>query len=289
MSCYYCPLSEKKKGKDVVYANERRSSPMRTSLKRPEHRRGGHGHHRRRPAVRPGPDAALHRLLKTEFGPGHHIHLYTSTVDGISSGPWSRRDWTSSGSTPVETGKAGGAGDRGGGQGPGHPCRIRGAGDTGGGEGLARLIDFADRTGLDFVNLNELEFSETNAEALQDEGLRRSRMTSPAPSRAVRSMAKRLIRKDLGSGPLLLLQLQGPGAAAEPDQEEGAPGREAHDLVTEEGMLLKGIDRERRTRSAAAGAAAGEYDVPLTMMKRRCGEEPAGGGALGPRGAVSGT
>jgi len=49
--CFYCPLSDERKGKDDVYANERRvlsDADVIGEARRME--RPGHGHHRRRAA-----------------------------------------------------------------------------------------------------------------------------------------------------------------------------------------------------------------------------------------------
>jgi pyruvate formate-lyase activating enzyme-like uncharacterized protein len=79
--CFYCPLSEGRKGKDDVYANERlvkadgdvvaearRMNALGTGIT------GGE------PLLKL--DRTLHyiRLLKGEFGKRHHVHLYTGIV-----------------------------------------------------------------------------------------------------------------------------------------------------------------------------------------------------------------
>lgn len=76
--CFYCPVSEEKRGKDIVYANER---PVLTDSDVIEEvkRMGalGTGITGGEPLVRL--DRTLHyiKLLKSEFGNKHHIHLYT--------------------------------------------------------------------------------------------------------------------------------------------------------------------------------------------------------------------
>ena len=82
MSCYYCPLSEKKKGKDLVFANERQvlSDTDVVDEARSIAAEGS--------GITGGDpldvmERTLHyiELLKRELGSEHHIHLYTSTID----------------------------------------------------------------------------------------------------------------------------------------------------------------------------------------------------------------
>jgi len=76
--CWYCPLSQERKNKDVIYANEhrisspeemiqvvRRMSALGTGIT------GGDPFFNTERLVR------YARALKNEFGPEHHIHLYT--------------------------------------------------------------------------------------------------------------------------------------------------------------------------------------------------------------------
>jgi len=78
-SCFYCPLSEHRKGKDAVYANERLVK-CDTDLIVEAHSMDALG-----TGITGGePLLVLPRvihyvkLLKSEFGPQHHIHLYSS-------------------------------------------------------------------------------------------------------------------------------------------------------------------------------------------------------------------
>jgi hypothetical protein len=172
--CFYCPLSLEKKGKDVLYANERRCSSDEEVLD--EARMiGAEG-----TGITGGDpvqclDRTLHfiRLLKKELGPRHHIHLYTSSLDVDSfrrleeSGldelrlhpnveMWDRleesglRDFVHSTSMKV------------GFEVPSLPGED---------ERTGRLVAFAEDAGMDFVNLNELEFSEGNWDRLEERGL----------------------------------------------------------------------------------------------------------------------
>lgn len=78
-SCYYCPVSDKRFGKDVIFANEKRISNLNEFIYE-AYKMNALG------AGITGGDPILHldrvtnliRLLKTEFGQDFHIHLYTS-------------------------------------------------------------------------------------------------------------------------------------------------------------------------------------------------------------------
>jgi hypothetical protein len=82
MSCYYCPLSEGKKNRDVTYANELLVKSDADILAEAE-AIGARG-----TGITGGDplqvmDRTTHyiTLLKERFGVSHHIHLYTATVD----------------------------------------------------------------------------------------------------------------------------------------------------------------------------------------------------------------
>ena len=78
-SCWYCPLSRERKGKDQVYANEHRiSSPDEAIAEATNMRAKGTGITGGEPLGVPDRVLSYARRLKEEFGPGHHIHLYTS-------------------------------------------------------------------------------------------------------------------------------------------------------------------------------------------------------------------
>ena len=78
-SCFYCPLSEHRRGKDAIYANERL---VRYDTDVLEEARSmdalGTGITGGEPMMKFERVQHYIKLLKTEFGPGHHIHLYSS-------------------------------------------------------------------------------------------------------------------------------------------------------------------------------------------------------------------
>lgn len=166
--CFYCPLSSEKRGKDVFFANERRVSDSEEVLDEARLMDAlGTGITGGDPLVALERTIDSIRSLKRGFGRDHHIHLYTSTtkpesirkvakagLDEIRFHPPLPK-WTKLESSEYEAalrlskrlGMATGM------ELPAIPDRK--------GE-LVAAIAFADRIELDFVNLNELEFSETN-------------------------------------------------------------------------------------------------------------------------------
>jgi hypothetical protein len=168
-SCYYCPLSEAKKGKDVVYANELLVSADDDIIREAEAIGArGTGITGGDPLLVMDRTVRYIRLLKEHFGPGHHIHLYTATVDrekflrlqeaGLGElrlhPPIERwRELEGLGIAEAVEGLDMMVGF----EVPAVPGEL---------EGLLSLCRHAAEIGLDFVNLNELEVSETNCQAL---------------------------------------------------------------------------------------------------------------------------
>lgn len=169
--CWYCPLSAERKGTDLVFANDREVRGDDDLLEEA----------RAMSALGTGvtggdPLAALDRvvrycrLLKDEFGPGHHVHLYTGRaptedelralaglVDEVRLHP-PHEDWIRVMETP-------------------YPAAIRAARALGfavgvevpslpGVEGLAPLLPL-----VDFLNINELEWGESSADGMRARGL----------------------------------------------------------------------------------------------------------------------
>jgi len=185
--CFYCPLSMDRK-KDVVYANEHRvrsDGDVINEARRMEAL--GTGITGGEPLLKF--ELVLHyiRLLKSEFGPEHHIHLYTSTapdrdmlaaladagLDEIRFHP-SVDIWNSLKDTPfadsirtaIQLNMSAGI----------EIPAMEGA------EGAAAFINEAGG----FLNLNELEFSDTNADALRTRGFElRDDMSSAAANSRV--------------------------------------------------------------------------------------------------------
>lgn len=178
--CFYCPVSERRNQKDVTYANERLVTCDADILEEARSI-GASG-----TGITGGDplgviDRTEHyvRLLKQEFGPDHHLHLYTHEPNaeklrrladaGLDEfrlhiphylwGPLS----AGGGAYRSVLEQAPQWGIRRGVEIPVLPEKE--------GE-LRRLLVALEGIGVDFVNLNELEFSETNEEKLHERGYR---------------------------------------------------------------------------------------------------------------------
>jgi uncharacterized protein len=200
--CFYCPVSERRNQKDDTYANERL---VRTDEDVLDEARsiGAAG-----TGITGGDplgviDRTEHyvRLLKSTFGAEHHIHLYTHEPNAEKLQRLARAGldefrlhiphylWgplaADGGAYRQVLEEAPSWGLRRGVEIPVLPDKE---------PELRRLLLALDRIGLDFVNLNELEFSETNDAKLRDHGYDTSRNAawSVAGSREV---AQRVVRE----------------------------------------------------------------------------------------------
>ncbi len=166
--CFYCPISTEKKMLDVMFADEMPLHNMRDAITEANMISAtGTGITGGDPLKFYDRTSEYIRMLKSEFGQSHHIHLYTisgskEAIDAVASAgldeirfhppeeiwrymdrsifkqriKWARDNGLSVG---IEV--------------PSLPDR---------GKDMNALIDFSERMELDFINLNELEFSETN-------------------------------------------------------------------------------------------------------------------------------
>lgn len=180
VSCFYCPLSDKKRNRDVIYADEWKldnEKDVDKILKEAELIDAeGAGITGGDPLVVWERTRDYISLLKANFGERFHIHLYTSGIRGFERIP----DLVSAGLDEIRF----------------HPMPtywkdmkgspIRDAVELSLLEGvdvaieipvipnmrkdIESLIRWSDEEGIGWVNLNELEFSETNAEHLIKRG-----------------------------------------------------------------------------------------------------------------------
>ncbi|MFO7618380.1 MAG: radical SAM protein [Thermoplasmata archaeon] len=166
-SCYYCPLSLEKKGRDVTYADELLvKSDEDVIFEARAIGARGTGITGGDPLL--AMDRTLHyiKLLKSEFGHRHNIHLYTATPDVPNVGKLADAGLDEIRFHPHPDTWARPA--------PGFGKAVRAALDAGMRAGieipampglvdemvsLARAMHSA---GAEFINLNELEFSESN-------------------------------------------------------------------------------------------------------------------------------
>ncbi|MDD4496605.1 MAG: radical SAM protein [Methanosarcinaceae archaeon] len=171
-NCFYCPLSGERGGKDLIFANERSVKTDSDVIEEAKLMDAlGTGITGGEPLLKV--ERVLHyvRLLKVTFGQEHHIHLYTSMapdretlsalaeagLDEIRFHP-PQNLWGGLENSP-------------------YAVSIRTAINQGIATGIEvpvlqgaeKLALFAAETGI-FLNLNELEFSETNAKGLNEQG-----------------------------------------------------------------------------------------------------------------------
>lgn len=171
--CFYCPVSLEKKGLDVIYANEARVHTDEEIVAEAESIDAtGTGITGGDPLCVMERTVHMIRMLKERFGPEHHIHLYTATIDPdkvralVDAGldeirfhpPESM--WTRMSETKLAEIAAFDNVDVG----------IEVPALVGTENELIELVEYANSVGVDFVNLNELEFSESNWDMMERYG-----------------------------------------------------------------------------------------------------------------------
>ena len=174
-SCYYCPISQNKAGHDVVFANEMPVSDEIDILFEAKAIRGeGAGISGGDPLCQLERTLEYIQLLKREHGPDFHIHLYTSKtdigeytllqlkdagLDEIRFHPQTT-DWSGI-QRAIQVGFGVGI------EVPGLPGKH---------DDLMELARRAEEMGVTFLNINELEASETNFDKLVSLGMRLTSM-----------------------------------------------------------------------------------------------------------------
>lgn len=185
--CFYCPLSEERKDRDVVFANEARADGLEDILREARRMRAlGAGITGGDPLLKLKRVVEVVEALKGEFGKDFHVHLYNAGlyppghfhkiseagVDEVRFHPpvemW-KHFAEEKGDTPeyvkrymemIETAKD--CGMDVGMEIPSIPGEER---------GMLAIVHYAHRAGLGFVNINELEISHTNADEMLRRGL----------------------------------------------------------------------------------------------------------------------
>jgi pyruvate formate-lyase activating enzyme-like uncharacterized protein len=266
--CFYCPVSEKRKGKDVVYADEALAPADDAVIQEAEAINAeGTGITGGDPSE--NMERTLHfiRLLKEHFGKGHHIHMYTSVIslenakrleeaglDEIRYHPpeaiWHSLDKTElkdiTSQTKMDVGIEVPAL-------PGREADIIG------------MLRTAFDCGADFANLNELEFSETNWGMMESHGyavkdditaaVKGSEETARAVMEALPDKRIHYCSSAYKDGVQLRNRLK---RRAENTARE-------YDVVTEDGTFIKGIiyadDLDK-----AASLLKEKYDVPDELI-----------------------
>ncbi|MCL1810918.1 MAG: radical SAM protein [Methanomassiliicoccaceae archaeon] len=242
--CFYCPISPEKKGKDVMYANERKISDPGEMLEEAVSMDAtGTGITGGDPLIEMERTLSAIKMLKDRFGPDHHIHLYTSIVDlnkakelcnaGLDEirfhPPMSK--WETMGFGEISKIMSETSLDVG----------IEVPAIPGNEERLEKLVVSASEAGVDFININEFEFSESNWNMMEEMGYRVKDDLSSAVAGS-EEMAADLMKRypDL---PIHFCS----SAFKDGVQLRKRLIRRAnviagrHDIVTDDGTLIKGI------------------------------------------------
>ena len=82
-SCFYCPLSEERKGRDIVFADEQHVEDIEDIIEEAKAIGAlGTGITGGEPLLKLDKVLEYIRALKRTFGPEHHVHLYTGLMPG---------------------------------------------------------------------------------------------------------------------------------------------------------------------------------------------------------------
>lgn len=247
-NCFYCPLSEHKKNLDVVYADE---MPVNSDEDVLEEARligaKGTGITGGDPLKKMERTIHYIRLLKGEFGEGHHIHLYTATfnpeyverlvdagLDEIRFHP-PPETWRNFGDTPLKNKLQ---------------AILRLPIDVGFEipvlpdmeEDIKSLIKYIDGMGVKFINLNELEFAETNYRALLGRGYRMREGLSSAAEGSAESAMRILQEMDTDMSMHFCTAAFKDGVQLRNRLRNRAENiARPYEIITEDGTILKGI------------------------------------------------
>jgi pyruvate formate-lyase activating enzyme-like uncharacterized protein len=248
-SCFYCPISAKKKGKDVIYANEKfveNDEDVIYEAKTIDALGTG--------ITGGDPLEVLDRtiyyitLLKNEFGEDHHIHLYTAYTPDFEiiqalenagldelrfhipynfwkSFPGSEYERTvkDAMNTRMSVG-----------------VEIPALPDLK--EELLNLTKYLDEMGVHFLNLNELEYSETNWDGLMERHYKIRNETSNAIKKS-QWLAEDILKKiDTTTALHYCSSRFKDGVQLKRRIKRRAKNtKRESDIVTDEGLFLKGI------------------------------------------------
>lgn len=221
--CFYCPLSEEKQNRDSAYANERIVTDLEDLI---EEARAidaeGTGITGGDPLMQMTRTVIWIQTLKDCLGDGHHIHLYTATpdIDKIEMLAVAGLDeirfhpppeaWCRFGRTR-------------------YPGAIAAAREMNLAVGLEipvlpdmenetmALLESAEKAGAQFVNLNELEFSDTNWRELKKRGYE-IKDDVGSSARGSEEMAYRIMSQ--GSGPGRNVKIKNGGVNLSGDGEK---------------------------------------------------------------------
>ena len=246
-SCYYCPISPEKKGRDVVFADEMRVRDWADILEEAEAIDAtGAGITGGDPLAAVVRTAGYIRKLKKEFGDKFHVHLYTmgtdvrkltrlgkAGLDEIRFHPnpslWNHMDASA---YSAATAASRNLGMDVGLEVPLIPDMK---------DELVELIRWAEAGELDFVNLNELEFSDANRGRLRAKSYRAGRGKSYGVAGCDRAAKQILSRKWDISVHYCTSAYKDSWQLRERIKRRARNVRQPWDVVTDDGTLVKGV------------------------------------------------
>ena len=270
--CFYCPVSDEKMYRDVVFADEKRVERDEDVLEEARAiRANGAGITGGDPVEALDRTCHYIRLLKSEFGEGFHTHLYTMSTD-----PESIRRLATAGLDELRLHVPPGLWSRVAGTGFEATARLaKSLGMTVGlevpliperEEDLRRLIEWAEAEGLAFVNLDEMEFSDANFARMKVRGYATKHDLSygvrGADAAALRLLGRpwRITVHYCTSGYKDGWQLR----TRIKRRAESVAGK--WDVVTEDGTLVKGVI-EGEGLDALLRELARRHRVPTDLMR----------------------
>lgn len=276
--CYYCPLSAKKRHNDVIYANElkvKRMADLLTEGKAISAR--GSGLTGGDPMVKPKRTINYIKFLKSEFGSKHHIHLYTVPIFKEN---WLARlaeagldeirfhltyaSWKSKRSKQLDLIQSALKTE------PGMDVGVELPALPGCYDELAALSERLDGLGAGFLNLNELEFSETNWKNLRKRGFDVKDDVSAGVSGS-EELAGKLV-EHAGKNKFNMTVHYCSSKFKDAVQLRNRLLRRAKntkkqfDIVTDEGMFIRGII-ESKTPSLLYKKLKDQYKIPTDLIE----------------------
>jgi len=191
--CFYCTISERRRGKDIVFADEVEVKKDEDILREAEliSARGA-GITGGEPTLVPDRVISYTKILKERFGSNFHIHLYTNGlmlresikafsdvgVNEIRLHSWDESRWSVIREIKDFGMQAG--------------AEIPAIPDERYEEKIKRLALELDRMGADFLNLNEMEFSDSNRISLLSLGFKPDELSEVAV-KGSRNLAEKIL------------------------------------------------------------------------------------------------
>lgn len=277
--CFYCPLSDTRNHNPAMYANERlclgkNHAELARQVIEEAHAIGaaGMGVTGGDPLLVPELTTAMIGAVKKEFGPEFDVHLYTSKhpsreiLQGFADAGLNEirfhpheSHWMRLKGSEFERAmhEAREVGMRVGFEVPAIP---------GVEAGLHALLDFAAAMPVDYVNLNELEYTHTNGEELA----RRNLLVADDGSAAIlgsKELALKLVQEYGKALPMHYCSSRFKDAVQLSNRVLRRADRTARplDLVSKEGLIVVGIV-ESRDPAATANRLVEEFDVPANLI-----------------------